>query len=91
MKEISNRRLVQFFIITFAFSWILWLPQVLKFNRFAELPDIVDLPVMFATFGPTVTAFYLVWKQDGKEGAKTLWLRGWRLNFKKIWLARLCA
>ena len=86
MEEISNRRLTQFFIITFAFSWLLWLPQVLKFNGFPELPDIVGLPGKFAPFGPAVAAFYLVWKQDGKEGPKTLWLRGWRLNFKKIWL-----
>ena len=86
MKEISNRRLANFFIITFAFSWLLWLPQVLKFNGFPELPDIVGLPGMFAPFGPAMAAFFLVWKADGKEGIKTLWLRGWRLNFGKIWL-----
>ena len=86
MKEINNRTLTQFFIITFAFSWILWLPQVLKFNGFPDLPDIVGLLGMFAPFGPAVAAFYLVWKQDGKEGVKVFWLRGWRLNFKKTWL-----
>ena len=86
MKEISNRRLANFFIITFAFSWLLLLPQVLKFNGFPELPDIVGLPGMFAPFGPAIAAFFLVWKADGKEGIKTLWLRGWRLNFGKIWL-----
>lgn len=86
MKEISNRRLIQFFIITFVFSWLLWLPQVLKFNGFPELPDIVGLPGMFAPFGPAVAAFYCVWKDDGKEGLKTLLKRGWQLNFKKIWL-----
>ena len=86
MKEISNRRLTYFFILTFAFSWILWLPQVLKFNGFPELPDIVGLPGMFAPFGPAVAAFYLVWRADGSDGVKTLWLRGWRLTFKKTWL-----
>ena len=86
MQEISNRRLTHFFVITFAFSWLLWLPQVLKFNGFSELPDIVGLPGMFAPFGPAVAAFFLVWREDGKDGVKALWLRGWRLNFGKIWL-----
>ena len=62
MKGTSNRRLTTFFIITFVFSWLLWLPQVLKFNGFPELPDIVGLPGMFAPFGPMVAAFFLVWK-----------------------------
>ena len=86
MKENTTRKLIQFFFITFAFSWLLWLPQVLKFNGFPNLPDIVGLPGMFAPFGPAIAAFYLVWRQDGKGGVKTLWLRGWRLNFKKVWL-----
>ena len=86
MKETSDRQLVKFFVITFLFSWLLWLPQVLKFNGFSEWPDIVGLPGMFAPFGPAVAAFYLVWKQDGKDGMKALWQRGWKLNFKKSWL-----
>lgn len=86
MKDKSNRQVVLFFVITFAFSWILWLPQVLKFNFFPELPDIVGLPGMFAPFGPAVAAFWLTWKQDGKEGTKALWQRAWRMNFKKGWL-----
>ncbi|MGD8402044.1 MAG: CPBP family intramembrane metalloprotease [Anaerolineales bacterium] len=86
MKEISNRKLTYFFIFTFAFSWILWLPQVLKFNGFLGLPDIVGLPGMFAPFGPAVAAFFLVWRDDGKEGVKVLWKRGWQQNFRKVWL-----
>jgi len=86
MKEVSNRILVNFFVITFAFSWILWLPQVLKYNGFPDLPDIVGLPGMFAPFGPAVAAFILVWRHEGREGIRVLWLRGWQLNFKKTWL-----
>jgi membrane protease YdiL (CAAX protease family) len=33
-----------------------------------------------------VAAFWLTLKHEGKEEAKTLWLRGWRINFKKKWL-----
>ena len=86
MKEISNRQLIQFFGITLAFSWLLWLPQVLKFNGFSDLPDIVGLPGMFAPFGPAVAAFWLTWKESGKTGIKQLWGRGWKINFKKKWL-----
>ena len=86
MKEINRRQLTSFFVITFAFSWLLWLPQVLKFNGYPELPDIVGLPGMFAPFGPAVAAFLLVWRQEGREGVKALWLRGWQLNFRKTWL-----
>jgi len=86
MDEISNRKLANFFIITFAFSWLLWLPQVLKFNGFPDLPDIVGLPGMFAPFGPFVAAFYLVWREKGSAGVRAFWKRGWQINFKKIWL-----
>jgi membrane protease YdiL (CAAX protease family) len=86
MNAINNRQLTYYFFITFAFSWILWVPQVLKFNGFPELPDIVGLPGMFAPFGPAVAAFLLVWRQDGRTGVKALWQRGWRLNFDKKWL-----
>jgi membrane protease YdiL (CAAX protease family) len=86
MRDVSNRQLSSFFVITFAFSWILWLPQVLKFNGFPDLPEIVGLPGMFAPFGPFVAAFFLVWRIAGRQGVKKLWLRGWRLEFKKVWL-----
>ena len=86
MKENNKRQLTYFFAITFAFSWLLWLPQVLKFNGYPEWPDIVGLPGMFAPFGPAVAAFFLTWKVDGKAGMKTLWNRGWQLKFDKKWL-----
>ena len=86
MKENNKRQLIYFFAITFAFSWLLWLPQVLKFNGYPEWPDIVGLPGMFAPFGPAVAAFFLTWKVDGKAGMKTLWNRGWQLKFDKKWL-----
>ena len=86
MKEKSNRELFQFVVITFVISWVLWLPQVLKYNGWPNLPDIVGLPGMFAPFGPAAAAFALVWRRSGIEGAKKLWLRGWNLEFKKKWL-----
>lgn len=66
LKEINNRQLIKFFVITFVISWTLWLPQVLKFNGFPELPEIVGLPGMFAPFGPAMAAFYLIWSRAEK-------------------------
>lgn len=86
MSRITNRQLVKFFVITLAFSWLLWLPAVLRSNWFPDLPAIVGLPGMFAPFGPALAAFWLTWRQSGKAGAKALWLRGWRVSFKKKWL-----
>ena len=86
MKDIPARRLVSFFILTFAFSWLLWLPQVLKFNGFPNLPEVVGLPGTFAPFGPALAAFYLTWKKGGKSAAKTLLKRGWSTAFHKGWL-----
>lgn len=86
MKQITNRQLLQFFGITFAFSWLLWIPAVLKSNGYPDLPDIVGLPGMFAPFGPAIAAFWLLGRQEGREGVKKLWKRGWNLDFDKKWL-----
>ncbi len=86
MSHITNRQLIRFFGITFAFSWLLWVPAMLKSNGYPNLPDIVGLPGMFAPFGPAVAAFWLTWQQSGRAGAKQLWRRGWQLKFKKKWL-----
>lgn len=86
MKEKNVRELLQFIGITFLISWALWLPQFLKNNGMPNLPEIVGLPGMFAPFGPALAAFWLTWRNSGKEGAKTLWARGWQLKFEKKWL-----
>ena len=86
MKKTSPSRLLPFFSITFAFSWLLWLPPLLKSNGWLDLPDIVGLPGLLAPFGPAVAAFWLTWRQEGKAGIKALWWRGWRLDFEKKWL-----
>ena len=86
MEKDHQRSLILFFIISFLFSWLLWLPTLLKANAFPDLPDIVGLPGMFAPFGPAVAAFWLTWRQSGKQGVKRLWSRAWKLNFNKWWL-----
>ncbi len=82
----KQNHLFQFFALTFTFSWLLWLLPLLKSNGFPDLPESVGLLGMFAPFGPAVAAFWLIWRESGKTGAKRLWQRGWRLSFDKKWL-----
>ena len=86
-ERVTTRgRLTRFFIITFAFSWMLWLLPVLRSTVLPDLPETVGLLGMFAPFGPGVAAFWLVRRAAGREGVRRLWLRGWRSDFDKRWL-----
>jgi membrane protease YdiL (CAAX protease family) len=80
------RDLVVFFILAFGLSWLLWLLPLLKANGWAQLPEIVGLPGMFAPFGPSIAALWLTGRQSGREGIRTLLRRGWSLDFDVRWL-----
>jgi hypothetical protein len=84
--EGTPRNLIIFFILAFAISWLLWLPQVLDSSGLVQLPEFVGLLGMFAPFGPFVAAFWLTGRQSGREGIKQLLKRGWSLDFDKKWL-----
>lgn len=70
-----NGSLMLFFLITFAWSWLLWLPEVLWGIR-----------LYLAPFGPTAAAFILTFKDEGFDGVKKLFTRGVSMNFRKVWL-----
>ena len=82
----STRRLTIFFILTFAISWLLWLPQVLTSNDIAQLPEFTGFLGMLAPFGPFIAAIVLTGRQSGRSGVRKLWRRGWTLAFDKRWL-----
>lgn len=77
---------VSFFVIAFAISWLLWLPQVLDTNDLVHFPEFVGILGMFAPFGPFVAALWLTGRQGGREGIRKLLKRGWSLDFDKRWL-----
>ena len=74
-----------FFALTYAISWLLWLPSVLRSNGLANLPEIVGLAGMFAVLGPTIAAFILVGRESGRAGMRRLLRRAIETGFKKRW------
>lgn len=87
MMSKTRRELISFFIVSFLWMWLI------NFFRILEARDVLSLnPILsmimgyIAVFGPGIAAFVLTFKSSGKKGTKILWKRGWRLNFKKIWL-----
>lgn len=80
------KRLLQYFLITYGFSWIIWSPFILNSRGIIEIPSFL-LPVFgpVGTFGPFVAAFLLTYKDNGKNGVIALAKRGLNWKFNKIW------
>jgi len=86
-ENVQINDLKKFFIITFAISWLIWLPRVLADNNLADIPKSLLSLNSFAVLGPAIAAFWLTYKTGGIEGVKTFWKRGWNFKFDKKWLA----
>lgn len=75
----SESILLKYFTSTFLFSWIFWLPGVLGTWNVIHLSD--SIPGLIETFnwiggiGPSLIAFILVFKNEGKQGTKYLFKR----------------
>ncbi len=91
----SERNVVSFFIITFAFSWLLWLPYVLwglGVIRLSEtLASMMTLAVMIGAFGPLLAAVILIGRKGGKPGIKQYFRNAFsfRVKFKYYAIALL--
>lgn len=85
MKTTRNE-LVLFFLIAFGWMWLINLPRVLAAHNMVTLhPAVSEILKYMAVFGPSVAAFLLTGLHAGKAGLKTLWQRGWQVDFPKIW------
>jgi membrane protease YdiL (CAAX protease family) len=91
MTELVEERksIFPFFLITFIFSWLLWLPSLLSsFGLFRYLP-LFNLLVIVGSFGPFIAAFSLTYRDRGIEGVKSLWRKGWHCEKKLFMLISL--
>ncbi|MFX0082295.1 MAG: lysostaphin resistance A-like protein [Candidatus Hodarchaeota archaeon] len=76
----DNKNLVLFLIITFLFSWILWLPSLLTSIISSKSIILFEGLKFIGSFGPFVAAFSLTYFNEGLDGIIYLWKRGWHYN-----------
>ncbi|MEJ5223335.1 MAG: type II CAAX endopeptidase family protein [Anaerolineales bacterium] len=84
------QRVWLYFAVTYAFSWVFWIPNALLAHG-VDLPpalkDFLQGPLNPAAFGPLIAAFLLTFADEGIPGAIQLLKCGFDLGFNKIWLA----
>ncbi len=85
----KNRNPWKFFLLTFAYSWILWIPSVLD-GIGIELPFSVAgysiLVIIIGAFAPMLAAITLVAREAGWKGTKTFLGQALDFRFKPIYL-----
>src|SRR5919202_1812802 len=75
---------VLFFVVTFAFSWALWLPLVLRVS-FPGGDDGARLLLALGVAGPTLTAFTITAVASGRRGVHGLWRQATRWRVSPAW------
>ena len=78
-----------FFVITFALTWALFLPLVLRV--FSPESDEGRLLLLGAIGAPTITAFVLIALAAGRDGVRQLWRQGTRWRVGAGWYAFVLA
>jgi membrane protease YdiL (CAAX protease family) len=73
----EKKHLILYLIITFLFSWILWLPSLLSSLGILEEIPLYGGLRLIGYFGPFVAAFSLTSYFEGTGGVRNLWSRGW--------------
>lgn len=75
----ANKKITTFFLITFLFSWLLWLPGMLATLDIINLSGIYvtidNISRWIAGLGPSLAAIILIIKFEGKSGLKKIWAR----------------
>lgn len=83
----KTKTIILFFVITYAWTWILWLPFVLPYFNLYEMTDTLEgllmLAVMLGAFGPMIAAVILTYKEGKGHAVKAFFKKC--LNFKVHW------
>jgi len=92
MKETSShggRNVWVFFVLTFIFSWLLWLPFVLWGFGVIQLSEsvasLMTPAVMLGAFGPLIAALILIIRKEGKGGVKKFFRDAFEFRVKPIY------
>lgn len=81
----EGKKLYYFIIITFIFSWLLWLPKLLFSLGVIGYYPFFNLLMLCGSFGPLVASFFLTYRERGIDGIKLMWYKGWHCE-KKAYL-----
>ncbi len=85
----KNRNPWKFFLLTFAYSWIIWIPSVLD-GIGMDLPFSVTeysiVVVIIGAFAPMLAAITLVVREEGWKGIKAFFGQALDFHFKPIYL-----
>lgn len=84
--ETNIKRLVVFFVITIVISWAMWIPSVLNSNG-TEMPGILLIVSMLASFTPSVVGIVMRFKDMGNEKAMEWIDDKINIRFNPIWIA----
>lgn len=76
-----------FLLITFSFTWLILLPGILSSRGVFALPMPLYALVAVAQFGPSLTAFILIFHKEGRADAKRLLQRAFNFRIPLRWLA----
>ena len=95
-NQFEMKNLLLFFIIAFGWTWLL---NSLFINGILVFPegvgtsnlDLVSVGSVFIIliimpFGPTISAFIITGRAEGREGIRALWKRFWSRRFTPLWL-----
>ncbi len=82
----SNRKIVLFFVITYVWTWLLWLPYVLPYFDLFDVPgwlyDIKTLIMVLGASGPLVSALILIVHDKGISGVKSFFKKCFDFKIK---------
>ena len=85
MKEINTETMQHsnpwpFFVLTYAITWIFWIPLALSSQVVTEGPWMMAL--VFGGLGPSIAGILMVYRTQAREGRRDFWRRSF--NFKQI-------
>lgn len=82
-----------YLLVTFGFSWLLWLPLLINHVWHARLP-VLDYQFFMASFGPLLGATAAQWYKGGYSGTRNWLAQCWRVKVGLavyIWVLTLLA
>jgi membrane protease YdiL (CAAX protease family) len=75
-----------FFGVTFAFSWLVWLPLLLR-ARGEQADEVAQLLLALGIGGPSIMGFILTARAAGRQGVARLWRQGTHWRVGPAWYA----